>query len=75
MVVRVSRTISPATVAALTEALLPFPVAEIKVPVGLLRLTPVKDTAPATIEALLLTLTVMVAVPLAGESRYQISVR
>jgi hypothetical protein len=74
LVVMVSITISPATVVALTEGFLLLPLAETKVPSGLLRFTPVNDVAPAVIEAVLDTLTVMVLVPPAGESRYHISV-
>jgi hypothetical protein len=66
---------SVATVVAVTVAVALFPLAETKAPGGLLRSTPVKDTAPATIEALVLTVTAMVLVPLAGESRYHMSVR
>lgn len=70
----VSITTSPATVVALTEGVLLDPLADTKAPIGSPKLTPAKDTAPATIEAVLATLTVIVSVPLAGESRYQISV-
>ena len=75
-VVKVSMTMSLATVVTVTEAGgLLFPVLETKVPRVSLRSTPARDTAPKTIEAALRTLTVMTALPLAGESRYHISVR
>src|SRR5712691_708923 len=71
----VSMTSSPVALETVTEAVELSWFADAKAPWGVLWLTPVKETAPATIRSGDATLTTMLAVPDAGAILCHISIR